>query len=149
MARRKTESDYEELAAALGWQWTGELPSSVVEETRWICANGHEITRSYKRAQERGCIYCNRHWLKEPLDYEQLAKIHGIEPPAYPPENSRTPTSWQTKDGKVIRTSFRNLVLRTVRIADKNVIDETTKERLLRRSYRRDYRGQGRQDGTA
>ena len=147
MARRKTETDYEDLADDLGWQWTGELPNSVVDETEWICANGHKIKRSYKRARERGCIYCNGHWLKEPYDYAQLAAIHGIRPPDKLPKNSRTPTKWKISDEKVIHTSFRDLLSRTFSLVHGNAIDEATLERLQRRNYRRLDRGQGSQNG--
>jgi hypothetical protein len=142
MPKRKVESDYVELAEELGWEWLGPYPNTVVDKTRWRCNHGHLIQRSYKRAKERGCMYCTKHWLKEERDYQLLAEIHGVTPPDILPENSREFSAWR-EENRVCVTTFRNLLNRRRRISDGEPVDETKIKRLKRSLSGRADRSQG------
>lgn len=141
MPKRKQEEDYVELADELGWQWEGPYRQSVLEPTWWICANGHRIERSYKRAKERGCVYCNQHWAKEAADYAMLAELHGIQPPSPLPPSTRDLATWTLGNTRVV-TTFRNLALRAFRVSDGEPVDEAQKKYILGRGDLKPHRGQ-------
>jgi len=64
--RRKTESDYHDLAASTGLTWLGDLPRNTRTDTLWKCTAGHIFSRrfdtmkSYIGRPERACPICNR-----------------------------------------------------------------------------------------
>lgn len=149
MPRQKYREDYEELAEELGWQLIGQVPNSVTEKTKWICVNGHEVERSYKRVKERGCVICNKHWLKSEADYKKLAQIHGIEPPSEIPANVREPAVWKSEDDQEVIIPYRNLLFRQFRLSDGDPIDKDEIEHLRSGDFLKSSRSKGRRPGNA
>lgn len=142
MPPRKLESDYGELATELGWRWLGPYPDTVNDPTWWQCENDHVFQRSYKRARERGCIYCNGHWNKQRADYVALAELHGLRPPDILPATTRDMAEWRLGDS-IILSSYHNLVNRVLTHAEGDKIDRRAKEQFVNRAIQRRCQGEG------
>ncbi len=125
--KRKTISDYQEVAEAHGFEWVGGvLPGSTLEETKWKCKRAGHIweTRYNKIHEGRQCPYCSGHWHKREEDYHKLAEKNGIKWIGDSvPENSRTLTLWQLPDnGEKFVETYRNIASRSKRVADRPAI---------------------------
>jgi len=124
---RKTKNDYEKLGRQAGFEWISvELPTDMLEKTRWRCAHGHEfdmrganVHLAVMHPGSRGCPYCSHRWRRTGADYHRLAKQHEVEwVGGDVPQNTREKTPWRLPDGQTRHESYRTLAARVTKLGN-------------------------------
>ena len=111
---KKTDQDYQRLAAEKNLTWRGPNPGNVHKATSWMCHRGHAFTKSYHEIEKspgNGCATCSGMAPKTRADYRRLGRPRGIRWVGKDlPKDSKTPTDWECLYcGHVWRAAFGNI----------------------------------------
>jgi hypothetical protein len=108
---RKILADYQALAEARGFNWSGVLPKNAMTKTSWQCKQGHSWDACYNHIRQgTGCPECSGNTPKQATDYHVLAQLRGFKWTSIAlPENTQTKTSWQCKKGHSWDASYNTI----------------------------------------
>lgn len=117
-SRRRSDEDYNSLAASRGYRWLGEpFPKNNKDKTRWSCTEGHVWLVSFgKILAGRGCPECSRETaaVKQRLsedDYLKLASRRNFRWIGPKPSNRQAKTWWCCPVEHSWEASFANVHL--------------------------------------
>lgn len=114
MSARKTQRDYEDLAANKGGKFVGPLPSGVREYTEWECGHGHVFSNAYfNLAKVKGnpCDECSdQSRRKSEKHYHKLAERTEVSWIGKQlPKRTTDLTDWLCENGHEFRAAFDSL----------------------------------------